>query len=121
VGEFIVLVVFFTGALIGNQTAIGQTTSASLIWIILYLPKHSLAAKRSQDRNKPRKTALDGYIPSVIALAGSDSLLQSFALAAKRFAYRRRDDPDPSSAAHILVNDQPRSSTYGRFIRPNAD
>ena len=67
-GEFILLVIFFIGALIGNQTTIGQTTAASLLWIILYLPKYPLAAKRFQDRNKPGKTALYGYIPSAIAV-----------------------------------------------------
>src|SRR5262245_41292859 len=56
-----------------------------------------------------------------MALMAPTALLQSFALAAERFAYRRRDDPDPSRAAHILVDDQPRSSTCRRFIGPNAD
>jgi len=67
-GEFILLVIFFAGALIGNRTTIGQVTLPSLIWIILYLPKYPLAAKRFQDRNKSGKTALYGYIPSAIAV-----------------------------------------------------
>jgi uncharacterized membrane protein YhaH (DUF805 family) len=67
-GELILLVIFFAGALIGNQTTIGQTTAASLIWLVLYLPKYPLAAKRFQDRDKPGNTALYGYIPSVIAV-----------------------------------------------------
>lgn len=65
-GEFTLFVAFSGGALIGHHTAIGQTIS-SLIWIVLYLPKYPLAAKRFQDRNKPGTTALYGYIPSVIA------------------------------------------------------
>jgi uncharacterized membrane protein YhaH (DUF805 family) len=67
-GELILLVVFLIGALISNQTTLGEATSASLIWTVLYLPKYPLAAKRFQDRNKPGKTALYGYIPSVIAV-----------------------------------------------------
>ena len=69
VGEVILLVIFCAAALIANQTTIGQTTSATLIWIVLYLPKYFLAAKRFQDRNKPGKTALYGYVPSAIAAA----------------------------------------------------
>ena len=65
-GEFILFVVFSILALIGDQTTNGQTIS-ELIWIILYLPAYPLAAKRFQDRNKPGRTALYGYIPSVIA------------------------------------------------------
>jgi hypothetical protein len=49
------------------------------------------------------------------------ALFQDFALAAKRIAYRRRNGPNPSGAAHILMDDQPRSATCGWFIRPDAD
>jgi uncharacterized membrane protein YhaH (DUF805 family) len=66
VGEFILFVIFSIVALIGNRTTVGQTIS-ELVWIILYLPAYPLAAKRFQDRDKPGKTALYGYIASVIA------------------------------------------------------
>jgi uncharacterized membrane protein YhaH (DUF805 family) len=66
VGEAVLFVVFSALALIGNQTPIGPAISA-LVWIILYLPAYSLAAKRFQDRDKPGEMALYGYVPSIIA------------------------------------------------------
>src|ERR1700690_2055860 len=66
-GQVILFVIFSIVALIGNRTIFGETISA-LIWIILYLPAYPLAAKRFQDRNKPGKTALYGYILSIIAV-----------------------------------------------------
>ena len=66
-GEVILFVIFCIVALIGNQTIFRETIS-TLIWIILYLPAYPLAAKRFQDRDKPGKTALYGYIPTIIAV-----------------------------------------------------
>jgi uncharacterized membrane protein YhaH (DUF805 family) len=67
VGEVTLFVIFCIVALIGNQTIFRETIS-TLIWIILYLPAYPLAAKRFQDRDKPGKTALYGYIPTIIAV-----------------------------------------------------
>jgi len=67
VGQVILFVIFCIVALIGNQTTFREIIS-SLDWIILYLPAYPLAAKRFQDRDKPGKTALYGYIPSIIAV-----------------------------------------------------
>ena len=66
-GEVILFLLFSVTALIGNQMTMGQTIS-TLIWLVLYLPAYPLAAKRFQDRDKPGKTALYGYIPSVVAI-----------------------------------------------------
>jgi hypothetical protein len=40
---------------------------------------------------------------------------------AKRFGDSGRHGPDPSRATHIFVQDQPRSATRWRLMRPNPD
>ena len=54
-------------------------------------------------------------------LLASAAQFQNPALAAECVAYRRRNGPDPSRAAHILMRDQPKCAARGRFIRPDTN